>query len=68
MLFLIHFSDIKKVSEFSLLHLNPFLQFVFVDDKNLEETLRREMDESQLPEKYGGKLPLVPLDGASPLA
>ncbi|KQK11316.1 phosphatidylinositol transfer protein 3 [Brachypodium distachyon] len=43
-------------------------KFVFVDDKNLEETLRREMDESQLPEKYGGKLPLVPLDGASPLA
>jgi hypothetical protein len=37
------------------------LQFVFVDDKNLQETLRREMDESQLPDFLGGKMPLVPL-------
>ncbi|KAE8766435.1 random slug protein 5 [Hordeum vulgare] len=36
-------------------------KFVFVDDKNLEETLRREMDESQVPEMYGGKLPIAPL-------
>jgi hypothetical protein len=34
---------------------------VFIDDKKLEEMLRRELDESQLPEKYGGKLTPVPL-------
>jgi hypothetical protein len=37
-------------------------KFVFIDDKNLEETLKRELDESQLPEMYGGKLTLVPLN------
>ncbi|KAJ1286916.1 hypothetical protein BS78_03G389400 [Paspalum vaginatum] len=36
-------------------------KFVFVDDKNLQETLQREVDESQLPEFLGGKMPLVPL-------
>jgi hypothetical protein len=34
---------------------------MFIDDKNLDETLRREMEESQVPEIYGGKLPLIPL-------
>lgn len=37
-------------------------KFVFVDDKSLEETLRREMDDGQLPEMYGGKLAIVPLE------
>jgi hypothetical protein len=37
------------------------LQFVFVDDKSLQETLRREIDENQLPEFLGGKMPLTPL-------
>ncbi|KAF7025545.1 hypothetical protein CFC21_037719 [Triticum aestivum] len=36
-------------------------KFVFVDDKSLEETLRREMEDGQLPEMYGGKMPIVPL-------
>ncbi|WVZ67590.1 hypothetical protein U9M48_016644 [Paspalum notatum var. saurae] len=36
-------------------------KFVFVDDKNLQQTLQREVDESQLPEFLGGKMPLVPL-------
>lgn len=36
-------------------------KFVFIDDKNLEETLKRELDDSQVPEMYGGKLTLVPL-------
>nr|CAB3475303.1 unnamed protein product [Digitaria exilis] len=36
-------------------------KFVFVDDKSLHETLRREIDESQLPEFLGGKMPLIPL-------
>ena len=37
------------------------LQFVFVEDKSLRETLRQEIDESQLPEFLGGKMPLVSL-------
>ncbi|KAM0856819.1 hypothetical protein ACQ4PT_048874 [Festuca glaucescens] len=36
-------------------------KFVFIDDKKLEETLKRELDESQVPEMYGGKLTPVPL-------
>ena len=36
-------------------------KFVFIDDKSLQETLHREMDESQLPDMYGGKMALVPL-------
>lgn len=38
-----------------------FIQFVFVEDKDLTSTLLEEIDESQLPEIYGGKLPLVPV-------
>ncbi|XP_062230207.1 uncharacterized protein LOC133927833 [Phragmites australis] len=34
-------------------------KFVFVDDKSLQETLHREIDESQLPEFLGGKMPLI---------
>jgi hypothetical protein len=34
---------------------------MFIDDKNLDETLRQEMEESQVPEIYGGKLTLIPL-------
>ncbi|XVF49502.1 hypothetical protein PTKIN_Ptkin04bG0018100 [Pterospermum kingtungense] len=36
-------------------------KIVFVENKNLKSTLLEEIDESQLPETYGGKLPLVPL-------
>ncbi|CAO1947118.1 unnamed protein product [Urochloa humidicola] len=36
-------------------------KFVFVDDKKLQETLRREIDENQLPEFLGGKMPVTPL-------
>ncbi|XP_078167463.1 uncharacterized protein LOC144562168 [Carex rostrata] len=39
-------------------------KFVFVDDKKLQEVLLAEIDESQLPEIYGGKLPLVPIENA----
>jgi hypothetical protein len=37
---------------------------VFVEDKKLQETLLEDIDESQLPEIYGGKLPLVPIENA----
>ncbi|XP_078167462.1 uncharacterized protein LOC144562167 [Carex rostrata] len=39
-------------------------KFFFVDDKKLQEVLLAEIDESQLPEIYGGKLPLVPIENA----
>ncbi|XP_078169124.1 SEC14 cytosolic factor-like [Carex rostrata] len=48
--------------------LSPFIdkntkkKFVFVDDKNLQTTLLEEMEESQIPDIYGGKLPLIPID------
>ncbi|XP_062213036.1 uncharacterized protein LOC133913787 [Phragmites australis] len=34
-------------------------KFVFVSDKELDKTLREAIDESQLPEMYGGKLRFV---------
>ncbi|GFZ17304.1 Sec14p-like phosphatidylinositol transfer family protein [Actinidia rufa] len=37
------------------------LQIVFVENKKLRSTLLEDIDESQLPEIYGGKLPLVPI-------
>ncbi|KAL3500947.1 hypothetical protein ACH5RR_035396 [Cinchona calisaya] len=36
-------------------------KIIFVENKKLESTLLRDIDESQLPETYGGKLPLVPI-------
>lgn len=36
-----------------------FLQIVFVDDKDLQTVLLNDIDESQLPDVYGGKLQLV---------
>ncbi|XP_074574964.1 CRAL-TRIO domain-containing protein YKL091C-like [Curcuma longa] len=37
-------------------------KFIFVEDKNLKATLLEDIDEGQLPEIYGGKLQLVPID------
>lgn len=36
------------------------VQILFVENKSLKSTLLEEIDESQLPEIYGGQLPLVP--------
>jgi hypothetical protein len=36
-------------------------QIVFVENKKLTPTLLEDIDESQLPDIYGGKLPLVPI-------
>ncbi|KAK9292524.1 hypothetical protein L1049_020497 [Liquidambar formosana] len=36
-------------------------KLVFVENKKLRSTLLNEIDESQLPEMYGGKLSLVPI-------
>ncbi|KAL6636509.1 hypothetical protein ACP70R_024081 [Stipagrostis hirtigluma subsp. patula] len=38
---------------------NTKKKFVFVSDKELDKTLREAIDETQLPEMYGGKLKLV---------
>ncbi|WOL03761.1 random slug protein 5-like [Canna indica] len=40
---------------------NTRKKIVFVDNKNLKATLLEDIDESQLPEIYGGKLPLIPV-------
>ncbi|KAL0342201.1 UNVERIFIED_CONTAM: hypothetical protein Scaly_1882700 [Sesamum calycinum] len=37
------------------------LQIVFVENKRLHATLLEDIDESQLPEVYGGKLELIPI-------
>jgi hypothetical protein len=37
------------------------MQIVFVENKKLKSTLLEEIDESQLPEIYGGQLALVPI-------
>ncbi|RZS22035.1 hypothetical protein BHM03_00054749 [Ensete ventricosum] len=36
--------------------------FIFIENKDLKATLLEDIDESQLPEIYGGKLPLVPVE------
>ncbi|RZC59590.1 hypothetical protein C5167_006894 [Papaver somniferum] len=41
---------------------NTKKKFVFVDDKSLKSTLLEEISEDQLPEVYGGKLPLLPIE------
>jgi len=43
------------------MHVLNMMQIVFVENKKLKATLLEEIDESQLPEIYGGKLPLVPI-------
>ncbi|XP_057517272.1 CRAL-TRIO domain-containing protein YKL091C-like [Amaranthus tricolor] len=39
-------------------------KIVFVEDRNLKSTLLEDIDESQLPEIYGGKMTLVPIQEA----
>ncbi|KAI3929576.1 hypothetical protein MKX01_025744 [Papaver californicum] len=41
---------------------NTKKKFVFVDNKNLKSTLLEDIDDDQLPEVYGGKLPLLPIE------
>ncbi|XP_058092900.1 patellin-2-like isoform X2 [Magnolia sinica] len=41
------------------------MQFVFVENKNLKSTLLEDIDESELPEIYGGKLPLIPIQDST---
>lgn len=41
--------------------ITKYPQIIFVDNKKLQSTLLQDIDESQLPETYGGKLNLVPI-------
>ncbi|KAL9243356.1 hypothetical protein vseg_017252 [Gypsophila vaccaria] len=43
---------------------NTKTKIVFVDKKQLKSTLLEDIDESQLPDVYGGKLPLTPIQDA----
>ncbi|KAG9446511.1 hypothetical protein H6P81_012639 [Aristolochia fimbriata] len=43
---------------------NTKKKFIFVENKNLKATLLQDIEESQLPDIYGGKLPLVPIQDA----
>ncbi|KAL2547265.1 Sec14p-like phosphatidylinositol transfer family protein [Forsythia ovata] len=40
---------------------NTKKKIIFVDNKKLQSTLLQDIDETQLPETYGGKLKLVPI-------
>ncbi|KAK9108623.1 hypothetical protein Syun_024634 [Stephania yunnanensis] len=40
-------------------------KIVFVENKKLKSTLLQDIDESQIPEIYGGKMPLVPIHDIS---
>ncbi|XP_020677937.1 phosphatidylinositol transfer protein 3-like isoform X1 [Dendrobium catenatum] len=41
---------------------NTKSKIIFVEDKNKMTTLLEDIDESQLPEQYGGRLKLVPIE------
>lgn len=43
---------------------NTKKKIVFVENKKIKSTLLADIDESQLPDIYGGKLPLVPIQDA----
>ncbi|CAL4959644.1 unnamed protein product [Urochloa decumbens] len=55
------FVKVWKTMIYPFIDTNTRDKFVFVEDKNLHETLRQEIDETQLPEYLGGKMPLIPL-------
>nr|TKW18633.1 hypothetical protein SEVIR_5G443900v2 [Setaria viridis] len=55
------FMKVWKTMIYPFIDTNTRDKFVFVEDKDQHETLRKEIDESQLPEFLGGKMPLVSL-------
>lgn len=52
-----------NISEY-LFRFLVLLQITFVEKRKLTSTLLEEIDESQLPDIYGGKLPLLPIQEA----
>ncbi|KAJ1286915.1 hypothetical protein BS78_03G389300 [Paspalum vaginatum] len=61
------FMKVWKTMIYPFIDTNTRDKFVFVDDKSLQATLRQEIDESQLPEFLGGKMPLIPLKDYVPV-
>ncbi|KAI3463523.1 hypothetical protein Pfo_020186 [Paulownia fortunei] len=63
-LFIIHvpyiFMTVWKII-YPFIDKNTKKKIVFVENKRLQATLREEIDESQVPEIYGGRLQLVPI-------
>lgn len=51
-------------SNLTLFMSTMYLQIIFVENKKLRSTLLIDIEESQLPDTYGGQLPLVPIQGA----
>lgn len=41
---------------------NTRKKIVFVENKNLKATLMKDIEESQIPQTYGGELPLIPIE------
>lgn len=42
-----------------------YMQIMFVENKSLKSTLLEGIDESQVPEIYGGRMPLVPIEDST---
>ncbi|KAI9178482.1 hypothetical protein LWI28_027116 [Acer negundo] len=63
-LFIVHvpyvFMTIWKIV-YPFIDNNTKKKIVFVEDKKIKSTLLEDIEESQLPEIYGGQLPLVPI-------
>ncbi|CAO1947117.1 unnamed protein product [Urochloa humidicola] len=55
------FMKVWKTMIYPFIDANTRDKFVFVEDKDLHETLRQEIDESQLPEYLEGEMPLISL-------
>lgn len=63
-LFIVHapyiFMTIWKIV-YPFIDNNTKKKIAFVEDQKLKSTLMEEIDESQIPEIYGGQLPLIPI-------
>lgn len=56
-----HNLRIYSIAKYHILMLVTQIQIVFVENKQLKATLLEDIEESQLPQTYGGKLPLIPI-------
>ncbi|KAI3882196.1 hypothetical protein MKX03_027006 [Papaver bracteatum] len=64
-MYLVHVSSIFMAAwklVYPFIDSNTKKKIVFVENKKLESTLLEDIDESQLPEIYRGKQPLVPIE------
>ncbi|KAI3931660.1 hypothetical protein MKW92_015653 [Papaver armeniacum] len=64
-MYLVHVSSVFMAAwklVYPFIDSNTKKKIVFVENKKLKSTLLEDIDESQLPEIYGGKQPLVPIE------